>query len=148
MVFFVSAVLVILQIAVNQKRVWDDYENTFFTTVRAGGAAANQDMIESMTISSDFVAVDGTLTTEYTKPRRVREAEFIRFRQRFLQDVDCPVQIPKDFEFSTYLTMVAAKVLTHVVEIEVYDWAVLWFVFTVLYAVTQVRLDCPCVLRV
>jgi hypothetical protein len=30
MVFFVSAVLVILQIAVNQKRVWDSYEVFFF----------------------------------------------------------------------------------------------------------------------
>jgi len=31
------------------------------------------------------MSVEGTLTSEYTKSRRVREAEFIRFRQRFLQ---------------------------------------------------------------
>ena len=138
MVFFVSAVLVILQIAVNQKRVWDDYENAHMSAVRAGGPTSGPEIIEMMTIPEEVMAVEGTLTSEYTKSRRVREAEFIRFRQRFLQDVDCPVQIPKDFSFSGYLTMMSAKILAHIVEIEVYDWAVLWVVFLAIYAFNQI----------
>ena len=95
---------------VNQKRVWDDYENTHMAAVRVGGPAAGADVIDMMSIPNEVLAVEGTVTSEYTKSRRVREAEFIRFRERFLQDVDCPVQIPSDFSFSTYLTMMSAKV--------------------------------------
>jgi len=137
MIFFVSAVLVILQIAVNQKRVWDDYENAHMAAVRAGAGAAGPEIIEMMSIPDEVLAVEGTVTSEYTKSRRVREAEFIRFRQRFLQDADCPVQIPSDFSFSGYLTMMSAKILAHIVEIEVYDWAVLWVVFLLIYASNQ-----------
>jgi hypothetical protein len=52
------------------------------------------EIIPMMQIPEEVMAVEGTVTSEYTKSRRVREAEFLRFRQRFLQDADCPVQIP------------------------------------------------------
>ena len=88
------------------------------------------EIIPMMQIPEEVMAVEGTVTSEYTKSRRVREAEFLRFRQRFLQDADCPVQIPTvcarvgggkhththinthmTFSFSTYL-MMAAHVLS------------------------------------
>jgi hypothetical protein len=117
--------------------VWDDYENAHNSAVRAGGRKSGPEVIEMMQIPEEVLAVEGTVTSEYTKSRRVREAEFLRFRQRFLQDADCPVQIPQDFSFSGYLTMMSAHVLTHIVEIEVYDWAVLWVIFLLIYGINQ-----------
>jgi len=58
MVFFVSAVLVILQIAVNQKRVWDDYENAHMSAVRAGGPTSGPEIIEMMTIPDEVMSVE------------------------------------------------------------------------------------------
>ena len=38
------------QIAINQKRVWDDYENAHNSAVRAGGKKAGPEVIEMMQV--------------------------------------------------------------------------------------------------
>lgn len=138
MVFFVSAVLVILQIAVNQKRVWDSYEETYLLAKKATGPLAESKMLKMMDIPDELTEVSGSVTSEYTKSRQVREAEFIRFRQRFLQDVDCPVEMPEDFEFAGYLTMMSAKILAEIVEIEVWDWTILWVLMFIIFFINSV----------
>eukprot|EP00960_Hanusia_phi_P074515 768260-Hanusia_phi.AAC.1 len=57
----------------------------------------------------------------------------LHYRQRFIQDVECPVAIPEDFSFAEYLERMIAKNLAEVVEITVWDWAVLWSVFLLLF---------------
>lgn len=63
--------------------------------------------------------VEGTVVHEYLKPDSTRQAEFLRFRQRFIDDASCPVKIPEDFDFAHYMTLCISKSLAKVVEVSV-----------------------------
>ena len=135
MVFFITSVLIILQIAVNQKLVWAQYEEHLLRVVKSVQSVEDRtlEIVRLLHIDPKKAALEGTVTAEYAKPKVVRQAEFMRFRHRFIQDADCQVTIPPDFAFAEYLTKKIAKVLAHVVEITVVDWSVLWFVFLLLF---------------
>jgi hypothetical protein len=53
-----TLVLDILQIAVNQKRVWDDYEEALSSAVRAGGRKAGPEIVSMMQIPEEVLAVE------------------------------------------------------------------------------------------
>eukprot|EP00290_Baffinella_frigidus_P026935 CAMPEP_0180221312 /NCGR_PEP_ID=MMETSP0987-20121128/19789_1 /TAXON_ID=697907 /ORGANISM="non described non described, Strain CCMP2293" /LENGTH=814 /DNA_ID=CAMNT_0022182683 /DNA_START=95 /DNA_END=2539 /DNA_ORIENTATION=- len=135
MVFFITVVLVILQIAVNQKLVWGHYEEHLLSVVKSVQSVEERtlEIVRLLQMDPAMTAQEGTVTAEYAKPKVVRQAEFIRFRHRFIQDADCAVAIPPDFAFAEYLTKKIAKVLAEVVEITVLDWAFLWFTFLCLF---------------
>jgi hypothetical protein len=94
-----------------------------------------EDIFELMRVPETAPGVEGTMSHEYFKSDSIRQAEFLRFRQRFVNDAGCPVRIPEDFNFAYYMTLCISRTLEQVVEVGVYDWVSLWFIYLVLYLI-------------
>mmetsp|Transcript_6483 Transcript_6483/g.14933 ORF Transcript_6483/g.14933 Transcript_6483/m.14933 type:complete len:830 (+) Transcript_6483:53-2542(+) len=134
MVFFVTAVLVTLQRAVSQKSLWTGYEGEFEALLKDPQTQHKQ--VEDLMLSPAVPpGVGGTVTHEFFMPDEVRKAQFLCFRQRFVDDAECTVKIPYDFDFALYLTMRISHFLAEVVEIGVMDWVALWIVYLIIFCV-------------
>uniref|UniRef100_A0A6T6WP78 EF-hand domain-containing protein n=1 Tax=Hemiselmis tepida TaxID=464990 RepID=A0A6T6WP78_9CRYP len=132
MVFFVTAVLVTLQRAVSQKVQWTNYEEEFEGLLKDPQTEHKQ--IEAVMQSPPVApGVGGTITHEFAMSDAARKAQFLCFRQRFVDDAECSVKIPYDFDFALYLTMRISHFLSEVVEIGVMDWVALWIVYLIIF---------------
>lgn len=113
MVFFVSAVLVILQLAIGQRKLWASFQQ-HLNSVLKDPRTKIEDLHALMVIPDYPAGVEGTVVHEYSKNEEVRRAIFLRLRQQFIADAECVVTIPEDFDFAQYLSWRIAHVLSEV----------------------------------
>jgi len=120
------------QLSIGQREKWLQFGEKLHLMLR-DRKTTSEDIFELMKIPETAPGVEGTMAHEYFKSDSIRQAEFLRFRQRFVNDADCPVRIPEDFHFSNYMTLCISRSLEQVVEVGVYDWVTLWFIYLILY---------------
>jgi len=70
------------------------------------------------------------------KGKGVSAAEYVRMRHRFIDDEDECVEfaMPHDFDFGLYLKLTLAKTYAAIIEIKPLDWAILWAVMGIVFA--------------
>jgi len=141
MALFISSVLLLLVHASRKEEVWARFEAEWAKAgERSGARSALLRMPPTETLPDRAAPVDGgcdsadrsevSLAYEVAnRPPAARRAEFLRFRQRFIADQECEVEIPDDFNFAGYMAHASAHILSQLVEVGVYDWLILWGCF-------------------